>query len=56
MKTQVNVRLTEAEVKELDELRLKIAQEEGAIPTRSDVVREAIHAMIRNYDGGQKPK
>jgi Arc/MetJ-type ribon-helix-helix transcriptional regulator len=54
MKTQVNVRLSDEEVKELDELRMKIAHKEGAIPTRSDVVRAAIKALIKNYGSGQK--
>ena len=54
MKTQVNVRLTEDEVKELDALRLKMAQSSGEFPTRSDVVRKALKSFIKNYGGGQK--
>ncbi len=53
MKTQVNVRLTEQEVKDLDSLRMKIAKIEEAIPTRSDVVRLAIKELIKNYGSGQ---
>lgn len=49
MKTQVNVRLTDEEVKELDALRMKIASDEGTIPTRSDVVRQAISSLIKIY-------
>lgn len=54
MKTQVNVRLTDDEVKELDALRLKMAQSSGEIPTRSDVVRKAIKSLIQSYARGQK--
>lgn len=54
MKTQINVRLSDEEVKELDELRVAIAYKDGAIPTRSDVVRAAIKAFIKNYGSGQK--
>jgi Arc/MetJ-type ribon-helix-helix transcriptional regulator len=49
MKTQVNVRLTEQEVKDLDSVRMKIAQEAGSIPTRSDVVRRALDELIKSY-------
>lgn len=49
MKTQVNVRLTEQEVKDLDAVRMRIAQEAGAIPTRSDVVRRALDELIKSY-------
>lgn len=54
MKTQVNVRLTEQEVRDLDALRMKVAQNEGAIPTRSEVVRTAIKEFIKSYGSGQK--
>ena len=50
MKTQVNVRLTEQEVKDLDAVRMLIAQEGGAIPTRSDVVRKALDELIKSYE------
>ncbi|WP_158660964.1 CopG family transcriptional regulator [Thiomicrorhabdus sp. Milos-T2] len=49
MKTQVNVRLTDQDVKDLDAVRMKIAQEEGSIPTRSDVVRRALDELIKSY-------
>lgn len=53
MKTQVNVRLTEEEVRALDALRMKIANTEGTIPTRSDVVRKAIANLIQEQGSGQ---
>ena len=53
MKTQVNVRLTEEEVKEIDALRIKISQLNGEIPTRSDVVRKAIKNYVKSYGSGQ---
>lgn len=54
MKTQVNVRLSDNEVRQLDALRMEMAKQQGTIPTRSDVVRQAINELIKKYGSGQK--
>jgi hypothetical protein len=39
---QVNVRLTRSEASALDERRAELRKERGAIPTRSELIREAL--------------
>lgn len=44
----ISCALTEDEVKEITEYRLKIFSETGTIPVQSDVMRDAIFKHIRN--------
>jgi hypothetical protein len=43
---QINVRMTQAEIDLIDEKRIEGKAEKGAIPSRSDIVRDALAAYL----------
>jgi hypothetical protein len=43
---QLNVRLTKEEIDRIDDKRIEAKAETGAIPSRSDIVREALAAYL----------
>lgn len=54
---QVNIRLDDETLEQIDEYRFKERYARGTIPTRSDIVREAIDAFLeqpgeRGQNGG----
>jgi len=53
-KVQINVRLTQDELDLIDNKRIEEKKSKGAIPTRSDVIRDAIAAYCGKTEGRRK--
>jgi hypothetical protein len=45
-RNQINVRLSEEQIKAIDKKRVETQRETGVIPTRSDVLRLALDAFV----------
>lgn len=46
-RTQLNVRVSEALEKAIDEKRIELREKLGLIPTRSDILRMALEAYLK---------
>ncbi len=55
-RTQVNVRLDQALVERIDQKRIELREQLGAIPTRSDVLRMALEAFLVTKSAAPRPK
>jgi len=53
-KVQINVRLTQDELDLIDNKRIDEKKSKGSIPTRSDVIRDAIAAYCGKPEGKRK--
>ncbi len=55
-RTQVNVRLDQALVERIDQKRIELREQIGAIPTRSDVLRMALEAFLATKSASPRQK
>ncbi len=53
-RTQINVRLSQELIEQLDQKRIALQPELGMIPTRSDVMRYALEAYLNEGKPGKK--
>jgi len=49
---QVNIRLDDETLRRIDNCRTELLKTEGAIPTRADVVRNAIASFLDEFERG----